>query len=474
MNKGKQIKKEKKKQKWLRTIFWFFTGVFLGLFFFLSFVYILFQKVNENVVYPGVMVNGVHFGGKTPQEIETYFAKKNASVGDTTFVFRIDTEIATVSAKDLHIGYDEKLLSEQAYSIGRSEDMISNLALLFQSYISTTNLPASYTYDEKPLDEILTPIAKKLKVEPTNALFTFENNRVTTFRPSTNGQEVDIEIAKKSVSSKIPTILGSSKPQQISIIVPLNVLTPEITTEKVNDLGIVELLATGTSLYQHSIPNRVYNVGLGASRINGVLVAPGETFSFAKTIGDISSFTGYKQAYVISGGKTVLGDGGGVCQVSTTLFRAILNAGLPIVERHAHDYRVGYYEQDSPPGIDATVYVPSIDLKFKNDTKSHILIQSIVDEQNQRLTFLLYGKKDGREVTMTEPVITGQTPPPAPVYQDDPTLPKGTVKQVDFEAWGANVYFTRQVKKDGKVVISERFDSRYRPWKAVFLRGTAE
>src|SRR6185369_9618298 len=119
------------------------------------------------------------------------------------------------------------------------------------------------------------------------------------------------------------------------------------------------------------------------------------------------------------------GDGGGVCQVSTTLFRAALNAGLPIVERHAHAYRVGYYEEDSPPGFDATVYVPSVDLKFKNDTDHYLLIQTVIDPQELRLTFNLYGTKDDRKVTVTTPVVTNFRPAPADLYQDDPTLPKG-------------------------------------------------
>ena len=239
-------------------------------------------------------------------------------------------------------------------------------------------------------------------------------------------------------------------------------------------MGIKELIGVGTSLFQHSIESRIYNVNLAASRINGILVAPGEVFSFAKAVGDVSSLTGYKQAYIIENGKTVLGDGGGVCQVSTTLFRAALNSGLPIAERHPHAYRVQYYEQDSPPGIDATVYVPSIDLKFKNDTEHHILIQSIVDLNELRLTFMIYGTNDGRISEIGTPVITSQSPAPEPKYQDDPTLPKGVVKQVDFAAAGANVYFTRTVTKDGEVIISDKFSSNYRPWQAVYLRGTKE
>jgi vancomycin resistance protein YoaR len=207
--------------------------------------------------------------------------------------------------------------------------------------------------------------------------------------------------------------------------------------------------------------------------LNGIIIKPGEVFSFDQAVGDISSLSGYKQAYVIENGKTVLGDGGGVCQVSTTLFRAALNAGLPIVERHQHAYRVGYYEEDSGPGIDAAIYSPTVDLKFKNDTGHALLIQTYLDFNAQRLTFALFGTKDAnRQVAITTPVVLSQTPAPPPLYQDDPTLPKGQIKQVDFSADGADVYFTRTVTENGKVSIYDKFASEYKPWQAVYLRGT--
>jgi len=305
-------------------------------------------------------------------------------------------------------------------------------------------------------------------------LFTFENNRVTAFKPSVNGHQIDTTALNNQLLSKALTVISSQKGMVIIIPLQIRILEPKITTDKANNLGIKELIGEGHSLFYHSIPTRIHNIALGASRINGILVAPGEVFSFDKALGDVSAFTGYQQAYIIQNGKTVLGDGGGICQVSTTFFRALLNAGLPIVERHAHAYRVGYYEQDSPPGIDATIFVPSVDLKFKNDTGNYILIQSQIDLNNLSLAFYLYGTKDGRQVTMTKPVITNQTPPPPDLYQDDPTLPKGEIKQTDFAAWGANVYFTRTVTKNGKEIIYDKFVSNYQPWQAIYLKGTKE
>lgn len=455
----------------LKSLFWFFMGASLGLFLFVSFVFIYFKQNYQNVVYPGIVINGVNVGGKSVEEVKEYFDEKNDSFSKTKFVFDYGEEDIVISAGDLQYGYHSDLLATQAYTIGRSNNGFSNLSLIFQAYIGGVYLPPSYHYSEEKLLAILKPVIEKEKVEPIDALFRFENGKVAAFRPSSDGKEVNIEKLKEDLESKREVVINK-KTDSIAFEIPLTVLKPNTTTNEANSYGIKELIASGTSTFIGSIPNRIYNITLAAGKMDGILVAPNETFSFNKALGDVSKLTGFKEAYVIQNGRTVLGDGGGVCQVSTTFFRAILSAGLPIVERNQHAYRVSYYEQDSQPGFDAAIYTPNIDLKFKNDTGHHILIQTAVDTQNQRLTFFLYGTKDGREVSISKATITSQTPAPEPLYQDDPTLPKGQVKQVDFAAAGASVFFTRVVKKDEKVISSSKFTSNYRPWQAVYLRGT--
>src|SRR5258708_628011 len=457
-----------------KSTFWFLIGAILGLFFLVSFTVIFFQQFYGNKIYPGVVIDNVDFGGKTQQEVENYFLTHNKQIQDTQITFAAREQTETTTAKLLHIGYDNHLLAQQAYSVGRSGYLFSNITLVLQAYTNSIHLPPSYTISDNTLTTLLTPIMQKEKITPVDAVFKVENNRVTAFHPSLDGQEVNTALLKQTVTNKIPALVSQGKNQTITIVVPLHVLKPAIATDDVNHLGIHELIGTGTSLFAHSIPSRIYNVTLAATRENGVLISPNEVFSFDKALVHFSKFPVYKEAYVIENGKTVLGDGGGICQISTTFFRALLNAGLPIVERHGHAYRVGYYEEDSPPGIDATVYVPSVDLKFKNDTGHYILAQSIIDPENLRVTVLLYGTKDGRVAEISTPVITNQTPAPDPLTQDDPTLPKGEVKQIDFAAAGAHVYFTRQVKKANKVFISETYTTDYQPWKAVYLRGTKE
>ena len=452
--------------------FWFVVGFLISGAILLSLITAIFEFTYRNSAIPGVFVGNIYVGGKTALEIKKIFNGRNDIIQKNTFIFSADSAEATISAKIIKAGYDTNLIVDQALSLGKTSNIISNVYVSLNSYLNGTYLKASYSYDMPMFEKIIAPLKEQIYQEPTNAQFTVENKRVIAFKESKNGRTIDYDLLKKQLSTQIESSLSENNPRISTIQIPIKILEPKVTTQKANSFGIAEVIGEGSSTFQHSIANRVFNISLAASRVNGILVAPGEVFSFNQYLGDVTKYTGYKEAYVIKEGKTVLGDGGGVCQVSTTLFRAILNAGLPIVERTAHAYRVGYYEQDSPPGIDATVYYPTVDLKFKNDTGNYILIQSVFNPDNLILKYTLYGKKDGREVTMTKPKILEQTAPPPPLYQDDPNLPTGTVNQIDFEAWGAKVDFKRTVTKNGNVIISDDFFSNYRPWQAIFIRGT--
>ena len=326
-------------------------------------------------------------------------------------------------------------------------------------------------YNDSVISNAADAIAAKINREPQDPKFDFNGIKVTEFQPSENGISLNKE-EFMNLLSKYLEELPKLQNNDFSFELPVNITPPNITTDQINNLGINELLGTGHSTYFHSIAGRVFNINLAASKINGTLVKPGDTFSFNQTLGDVSKFTGYQQAYIISNGRTVLGDGGGVCQVSTTLFRAALNAGLPIIERVAHAYRVGYYEQDSPPGIDATVYAPEPDFKFKNDTSNYILIEARNNSSNYTLDFEIYGTNDGRVSSVSTPAVTNITPPLPTIYQDDPTLPNGTLKQTDFAASGAKVTFNYRVTRNGETLENQTFVSNYQPWAAVYLRGT--
>jgi vancomycin resistance protein YoaR len=239
-------------------------------------------------------------------------------------------------------------------------------------------------------------------------------------------------------------------------------------------LGIKEKIGQGESFFRGSSTARIHNIQTAAEQLNGQLVAPGETFSFNQALGEISTITGYQEGYIIKEGQTLPDVGGGVCQVSTTFFRAALNTGLPIEERQAHAYRVGVYEQESSPGLDATVYSPSPDLKFTNDTGYYLLIETVFSPADYHLTVNIYGTNDGRRVALTNFQLWDITPPPPALYIEDPTLPNGEIKQIDWAASGAKASFDWEVTRDGKILQKETFYSYYQPWQAKYLRGTKE
>lgn len=307
-------------------------------------------------------------------------------------------------------------------------------------------------------------IKQEVNELPRGNVLSVKDSLVTNFEVTRKGKELDSD---KLTSDFKEAFLN--KKDSVALQVKEIAELPDASK-----YGIFSVIGEGNSKYVGSITPRINNLTLAAARVDGVIVPPGGIFSFNNSVGDISAKSGYDTAYIISNGRTILGEGGGVCQTSTTLFRAALNAGLPIVARHPHAYRVGYYEQDSPAGVDASVFQPSLDFQFKNDTPNHILIQASWNTQLQTLNFKIYGTPDGRKVEMTTPVVTNLVPPPEPLYQDDPTLEKGKTKQVDWAAWGAQASFSRKVTRGSDVLYEDTFKSAYQPWRSVFMVGTKE
>lgn len=428
-----------------------------------------FEQYYKGKIYPNISISGTNFGGKTPEEVQAYWEKQNVPFNDAVFEFRFEGNIATISGETLNLGYDATLSATQALSVGRSGHVLSDIMTKF--FKRSVELSPYFRWNTGIIDEELTNLAAHIDIPVQDALFQFNDGRVTAFRASHNGRRLNRDKTMKLFDAAVRS-LPSTPMFYIVINLPVDTVLPSITTDRVNSFGIKELIGQGYSEFHGSIPGRIHNVGLAASRVHGVLVAPGDTFSFVDTIGDISAATGYHSAYIIKDGRTVLGDGGGVCQVSTTVFRAALNAGLPIVERKPHAYRVHYYEEAGyKAGLDATVFSPSVDLKIKNDTPGYILIQTKADLKKLSLVVEIYGTSDGRTAQIFNHVVGAAVPPPPPLYQDDPTLAPGVTKQVDFAAWGAKASFQYKVTRGSEVLQDETFFSNFRPWQAVYLRG---
>ncbi|MBP9818277.1 VanW family protein [Candidatus Shapirobacteria bacterium] len=340
-----------------------------------------------------------------------------------------------------------------------------------KTLISWLNFPLGCNQDD--LDNYVKTLLTSVKKEPVDATFNVQNGKVLEFRPSENGYTLNPDNLSSSICEGL-TKLTETVEKSASTTLSLLPISPKINTSDANNLGIKELIGSGTSTFKHSSAIRNVNVERGATIVNRILVAPDEHFSFLKALGDVSIENGYKMAYVIRAGKTELDVGGGICQVSTTFFRAILNSGLDVTNRQNHAYRVQYYEEDMPPGYDATVFIPNPDLKFKNDTGHYLLIQSKYDGKEKRLTYDIYGTSDGRKVEISNYRQWGAQPAPPAVYIDDPTLPVGKTIQDEHAIPGLKTSFDWKVTRDGQVVRQKTFQSSYTPWAAVFRRGVAQ
>jgi vancomycin resistance protein YoaR len=324
---------------------------------------------------------------------------------------------------------------------------------------------ALYTY--------LTALAGDIDRDPANARFMFNDDtrKLEVIQSAVIGRNLDVYNTIKNVSQS----LAEGKH---TVPMTLALIQPEVGDDATGDqLGITENIVTYTSYFRGSSTERLQNIQMAAANFHGLLVPPGETFSMASVMGNVSLDTGYAEAWIIFGGRTIKGVGGGVCQVSTTLFRAAFMAGLPIVERHPHAYRVGYYEQtatgydDDLAGLDATVFVPLVDFKFVNDSPYWLLMETYFYPNSRSLTWKFYSTSDGRTVDWDTSGPQNVVDPPDPVYEENPDLAKGEIDQVDWAAEGADVTVSRIVYRDGQVILSDSFVTHYMPWADVYQYG---
>lgn len=328
--------------------------------------------------------------------------------------------------------------------------------------------------DENKLFNIIYPLKPSLTKLPRNARFIFndDSRQLEVIRQAVIGRELMVEESIQHINEQLQA--GN---HEINLV--FNYTNPAATDNMTaSDLGITELVSSETSFFYGSDSGRIQNIVTAASQFHGILIAPGETFSMVENIGDISLDSGYAEAWIIYGDRTIKGIGGGVCQVSTTLFRTAFFGGFPIVERWPHSYRVYYYEliqsgavNKNLAGLDATVYAPVVDFKFTNDTPYWLLMETYVNVDGRSLTWKFYSTDDARQVDWTTTGLTNIKQPPWPVYEENEDLNKGKIKQVDWAVEGAEVIVTRTVTRDGQVFINDTFKTTYQPWAAVCQYG---
>ncbi len=328
--------------------------------------------------------------------------------------------------------------------------------------------PNGLDVDQEAFDKILDEIATIVDVPARNARFERSEGRVVEFATSAVGRAIDRDLARTDF---IAALNGT----ETSVPLVLVAVEPTVTTAQGNDLGITDALGTGTSSFKGSPKNRVGNIQNGVNLLNGLLIAPDETFSLLSALQPFTLDHGYLPELVIKGDKIIPEVAGGLCQIGTTTFRAVMNSGLSVVQRQNHSLVVNYYNDPSNnnPGTDATIYDPAPDFQFKNDTGHYVLFEASMDATAQSLAFTLWGTSDGRIGSYTPPVVTRWIGVGPTLETETLTLPAGE-KKCQAAHVGADTTFTYTVVSPDGTSVDRIFDSHYRPLPQMCLVGVEQ
>ncbi len=357
-----------------------------------------------------------------------FFAiNSSAMASETGFNFTYKEQKFEVTSETLQTWKGQQILTTSKILKPAPESLKSSL-LRYTGQQPKTNPSKNYNYKISSIYKFLQTLQPKVDTQTVEPELLIENNQVTKFTPPQEG--LKIELYKTALNT-----LTSLDQGKTNLEISIHSSPPQKNLTETNNLGINELIATGISSFSGSPNNRRHNIAIGVKKFTGIIIPKDTEFSFNKILGPVEAEQGFLPELVIKKTGTVPEFGGGLCQVSSTTFRAAMEAGLPITQRRNHAYAVQYY---APQGTDATIYPGVIDLKFINDTPGAILVWPYFKDKNT-LVFDFYGTKDNRQVTLEKPVQYDRKP-------------DGSMKAT----------WTRTITKNGENK-SEDFKSTYQP-----------
>lgn len=378
---------------------------------------------------------------------------------------------------------------DRSWSIARQQ--IASLIVLKEDQVASGGKQVTVAIDEVGLTKIVAGIAADVNLAALNARFDYTGGQLKSIGSGADGRQVDNP-------ATVAAIKAALAKDDRTLSLPVVTIKPKVGPGDAGKLGVQDLIQQASTPYNVGTAERQFNIELAASRLNGVVLAPGDVFSFNREVGEVSykkiiwppgastEPVGYKQGFAITQNEqgqaqTIPSEGGGICQVATTLFQSAFWAGYQIVERNWHLYWIPRYGE--PPtgiqGLDATIdqayddsgkLINSVDLKFKNNTDNYLLIQARTDKRN--LTFQLYGVKPKWQVKVQPPKIENVVKTDATmIRQPEPSFAPGFEMQVESAQDGFQATIVRTVLQDGKVLEDHSFVSVYQPAHNVTLYG---
>lgn len=489
----------------------------------LSFIFGLLTSVSNKII-SGVSVNGIDISNLTKEEaIEKLNLQLSNNLSNeitlTHGEYSTQLKVSTLEPK-----FDIHQIVDNAYLIGRSESNIfTNNFKVITTCFNKQNLLPSISFNQNLFDETISKINNELPDKVVNSSYKIEENNLI-ISDSANGYRikedafvnninlailtnnnhieipveqfeaecVDIEAIYKEVYKDPVNASFTKNPyaickeengldfaisideakkiiaqKQESYTIPLKTLKPSITVKNLGQEAFPDLLATYSTTYAASNINRSTNISLATKSVNGYVLMPGETFSYNDTVGQRTAARGYKEAGVYLNGEVTTGLGGGICQVSSTLYNAALLANLEIVDRSNHTFKPAYV----PAGQDATVSWGSPDFKFKNNRNYPIRI--VASAGSGRVSFNIYGLKTDDDYQVK---IVSSEVAPVPFttqYQNDSSLPSGTQKVIQAGSNGCKTQTYKILYKNGVEVSRTLINSdTYKPHNQVVAVGT--
>lgn len=433
-------------------VFLFLAGAFFGL---------IGVSFAVEGILPGVHMGAVDLGGLNQSDAEVKLRELRINLESLPVHITYGDDTWQASAAELGYSLDVTGSLEQALQVGNSGSVLNRLAERQRVKHHGLHIKPVLKLDRQQFESQVTKAWQNVITEPENAGFKVLQDDRVAIVPGRMGTGIDFDALEKEVAGQI-TAAGVN---QVEVFLPVMYAAPLRSTQDIESMDINGLIARYSTRFDAGQAGRTYNIRVAAAALDGQLIAPGDVFSFNRVVGPRSSETGYKSANVIINNELVPGVGGGVCQVSSTLYNAVLLANLEIVERSNHSLPVSYV----PIGRDATVVYGAVDFKFTNNTDFHIYMKSEVTGNN--LTVKLYGNTEKNpRVELSSWVV--EKIEPTVVYEKDPNLASGEKVVKQEGTYGFKAAAVRYVWTGGKKTEEPLPQSLYNPVRRIVAIGT--
>lgn len=417
-------------------------------------------KRYDRLILPGMKIGNLDLGGKTKVEAEKLLNEKhNFAIKNNKITIKTNKKDYEIKYSKLGLKYDAKGIIDEVYDYGSKKNIFKKYKIIKKS--ESKVFTPKFTYNLEIIKETISNIEKDVNKEAKNATISVTSSGDIKILPGQLGEKLVANKLENQIKSNINKYNGNS----FQLKAPIETEKPKVTEDKLKSVD--SLIASASTSYRSSSYERATNVRLATESIDGTVLMPGDVFSFNEVVGERTADKGYRPAGVIVGNKLESGLGGGVCQVSSTLYNAVLKSGLSSVERAHHSFPSSYVSF----GMDATVDYGSLDYKFKNTFEYPIYIKAYAG--GRVVSFNIYSNKNLKNRTYKLQNSIYATLTPKTQYINDSTLEEGKTEQIQGAHTGYKVKVYRNIYENGVLLKKELIsDDFYRPVNALIKRGT--